>query len=128
MSFSDYLEDKVLDHILRGGPPFPQPAATYIGLFITDPTDANSGIEVTGGSYERQVISFDPASGGLTSNSAQVTFPEATADQGTVTHWGIYDASNGGNLLTHGAFTAPRQIFNGDQLIIKAGELDVQLS
>lgn len=130
MSFSDYLENKILDHVLRGdtgGTAFTQPAACYIGLFITNPTDANSGIEATGGSYARQLISFSAAAGGTISNSAQITFLEATADWGTVTHWGIYDALSAGNLLTHGAFEASRQIFSGDQLVIKAGELDISL-
>ena len=60
---SDYLEDKLLDHVLRGTS-YTSPTTVYVGLYTTDPGDDNSGTEVSGGSYARQVLSVTTASGG----------------------------------------------------------------
>ncbi len=52
-------------------------------------------------------------------------FPAATGSQGTITHFGLFDASSGGNLLIHGAFSAGKTVATGDILRIAAGELDI---
>jgi len=52
--------------------------------------------------------------GGVTSNNGSITFPSPSASWGTVTHFGIWDASTGGNLLFHGALTTSKTINNGD--------------
>jgi hypothetical protein len=44
-------------------------------------------------------------SNGVSTNSADVTFPTCTSSMGgTVTYIGIHDASTSGNLLFHTAF------------------------
>ena len=116
---SDYLENKVLDHFL-GTASTSAPATVYLALFTTDPTDAGSGTEVStsGTNYARQSIAFSSASSGTTSNSADVEFSQATGSGfGTVTHFGIFDASTAGNLLFHGSLTASKTIAAGDVLI-----------
>ena len=52
-------------------------------------------------------------------------FPAATGSQGTITHFGLFDASSGGNLLIHGAFSSGKTVATGDILRIAAGELDI---
>ena len=126
-NLSNYLENKLLDHSV-GKAAFTMPPTVRIALYTTDPTDADAGTEVSGGSYARQAITFAAAASGATSNDADVLFPQATASWGTITHWGIRDAATGGNLLWHGAFTASKAIDSGDQLKIAAGELDLSLS
>lgn len=125
---SDYLEKKLLDHVLKNTT-YESPSKVYLGLFKTDPTDAGSGTEVTGGAYARQELTFAAATspGGTSSTSADVIFPVATASWGTVTHVGIYDALTGGNLLFHGALNTARTINIDNQLVILAGELTVIL-
>ncbi len=125
---SDYLEKKLLDHVLRNTAYTP-PASVYLALFTTDPTDAGTGTEVTGGAYARQKITFGAASspGGTASTTADIAFPVATANWGTVTHVGIYDAATAGNLLFHGALNTPRTINIDNQLCILAEELVVIL-
>ena len=59
--FSDYLENALLDHTLLGGGALAQPANIYIALYTTDPTDADAGTEVSGGSYAREIITFSAA-------------------------------------------------------------------
>lgn len=121
-NLSDYLENKLLDHILRNVP-WASPTTVYAALYINDPTDADTGTEVTGGGYARQAITFSAPSDGETTNVADVIFPEATANWGNITHIGIRDAATGGNLLFHGELQANKIIESGDQFILKAGEI-----
>jgi hypothetical protein len=123
-AMSDYLENKVLDHVL-GTTSYTMPATVYIGLSTGSFADDNSGTELSGGSYARQSIAFDAAASGTTDNTSAVDFPTATGSWGTVSHYGLFDASSGGNLLIHGAFTASKAVESGDILRIAAGELDI---
>jgi hypothetical protein len=127
---SDYLENKVLDHFL-GTASTSAPATVYLALFTSDPTDAGSGTEVStsGTAYSRQSIAFSSASSGSTSNSADVEFSQATGSGfGTVTHFGIYDASTAGNLLFHGSLTASKTIDAGDVFKIASSNLSITVA
>ena len=121
---SDYLEIKLLDHVLRNTA-FTSPTTVYIGLSTGSFGDDNSGTELTGNNYSRVSIAFDAASGGTTDNTSNVEFAAATGSWGSVSHYGLFDASSSGNLLIHGAFTAAKTIATGDILRINAGELDI---
>ena len=123
-AMSDYLENKVLDHVLSTSA-YTMPAAIYIGLSTGSFNDDNSGVELTGNGYARQSISFDAAVSGTAENTAAAEFSPATASWGTVTHFGLFDASTGGNLLIHGAFTVGKLIDTGDILKVSAGDLDI---
>ena len=125
MSFSNYLENKVLDHVF-GGVAYTAPATLYVGLFTSSPGETGSGTEVSGGSYARQTIAFT-VTGSQASNTAAVEFPTATASWGTITFAAIYDALSGGNLLAYGALTTSKTIDNGDVFRIPAGDFDINL-
>jgi hypothetical protein len=124
--FSDYLENKVLDHVLRNVS-YSSPTTVFVGLYTSDPTDTNSGTEVTGGSYARQSLSVSAASAGIVTSSADVTFPQCTASWGSVGFIGILDAVTSGNLLMHTALTTAKTIDTGDILKITTGNLTVTL-
>lgn len=124
--FSNYLENKILDHVLKNVS-YTSPTTVYVGLFTTDPTDAGTGTEVSGGSYARQVLSVTTASGGIVTSSGDVTFPQATANWGTISHIGILDALTSGNLLMHTALTTSKTIETGDILKVSSGNLTVTL-
>ena len=124
--FSNYLENKVLDHVLRYTS-YTSPTTVYVGLFLSDPTDAGSGTECTGSAYARQSLSVTTASGGIVTSSADVTFPQATGSWGTISHLGILDALTSGNLLMHTPLTTSKTIDNGDILKISSGNLTVTL-
>jgi hypothetical protein len=121
---SDYLENKLLDHVLKNTAYTP-PEKVYLALFTSDPTDAGTGTEVAGGAYARQEIAFGAANTGTSSTTADIAFPIATANWGTVTHVGIYDATTAGNLLLHGALNTARTINVDNQLVFLTGELTV---
>ena len=127
MSFSNYLETKVLDHVF-GGTAYTAPATLYLGLHTSNPAEDNSGTEVStsGTAYARQTVTFT-TSGDTTSNTAAVEYPTATASYGTVSHVGVYDAASAGNLLAYGALTTSKAIATGDVLRIPAGDLDITL-
>ena len=123
-AMSDYLENEILDHILGTGA-YTMPTTVYVGLSTGSFNDDNSGTELTGNNYAREAITFGAAASGVASNSAAVEFNAATGSWGTVSHFGIFDALSGGNLLIHGAFTTPKLIANGDILKIPTGDLDI---
>ena len=126
MSASNYLENKILDHVL-GSSALAQPSALYVALSTGSFNDDNTGTELTGNGYSRKVVTFGTASGGSISSNSNVEFDTATGDQGTISHFGIFDASSGGNLLYHGAFSASKVISTGDVLKIASGSLTVSL-
>jgi hypothetical protein len=125
-AISDFLENKLLDHVLRNTA-YTQPATVYAALYTATPSDTGGGTEVSGGAYARTAVTFGAAASGSISNSADVTFPAATGNWGTVTHVGIFDASTAGNLLFWGALTASKTINNGDQFKFLATKLVVSL-
>lgn len=126
MSFSDTFETTVLTWVLTDGSAT-RPTAWYVALFTDNPTDADTGTEITGGSYARTAVSFT-VSGDAASNSAAVEFPAATDNWGTITHIGVYDASTSGNLIFHSALTTSKAITTGDVFRIPTGDLDFTLS
>lgn len=122
---TNYLELEVLDHVLGEGARNYTPGTLTVGLFtaVTD-QEAGTVTEVTGGSYARTAVDFGVASAGAASNSANVTFPTATADWGTVTHAGIHD---GVDWIFIGALTVSKTVTNGDTFQISTGQLTVSL-
>ena len=124
-AMSDYLENKVLDHVLSTSA-FAMPSAVYLGLATASFNDDASGTELTGNNYSRVGdIPFDAASGGVADNTNNIEFAAATGSWGTVTSWALFDASTGGNMLIHGSLTTSKTISTGDILRISAGDLDV---
>lgn len=124
---STYLEDALINATLRNTS-YTSPATVYVGLYTSDPTDANSGTEVSGGSYARTAVTFGAPSNGVSTNSAAVEFPQATGSWGTVAYIGILDASSGGNLLYHSPLDVSKTIASGDIFKIAIGSLSVTLA
>jgi hypothetical protein len=126
-AMSNYLENVLINTTLRGQT-YTAPTFVYLALFTSDPTDAATGTEVSGGGYLRQTISFGTPSNGASSSGSDVIFPIATASWGTVTHIAIYDAQTAGNMLFYGQLTASKTIASGDQLRVAAGDITVTLA
>jgi hypothetical protein len=124
---SNYLENAVINAVLRNTS-YTSPTTVYVGLFTSDPTDAGSGTEVSGGSYARVAVTFGAPSNGVSVNSAAVEFPQATGSWGTITHIGIHDALTTGNLLFHTALDTSKAIATGDIFKIASSNLSVTLA
>lgn len=139
---TDYFENKLVDQIFRAQA-FSFPSTLYVGLLTAAPSDAAGGTEVTGGSYARVSVACSLANwagtqsagsttassgtGGTTSNNNVITFPSPTADWGTVTHFGIYDAATSGNLLLWGPLSSSKAVFSGDAVSIQVSQLQIQM-
>jgi len=130
MNASKYLEDGIINYFFRNQA-VTRPAAHYLALYISDPTDDNTGSEIAGGGYARKVITFTtPAivSGKTTiTNEAEIRFPVATANWGNISHWGILDAPTDGNLLAHAPVDVPKLIENGDEAKFNAETLTITI-
>ena len=127
-AISNYLENALINATLRNTT-YTSPATVYAGLFTSDPTDAGSGTEVSGGSYSRKAITFAAPSDGATTNSAAACeFDQATGSWGTITHFGIFDALTGGNLLYYGALTLSKTIASGDVFKFPTSSVTVTLA
>lgn len=102
-SYSDYLENKVLEHIV-GKTAYTMPTA-YVALYTVTPTDAGGGTEAAYTSYARVTTSgatWGTAAAGSITNAAAITFPACTGGSSNVVAFGVLDASSGGNLLFYG--------------------------
>ena len=124
---SNYLENALINVTLRNTA-YTTPTTVYLALYTTDPTDADTGTEVTGGAYARQSITFGAPSNGVSTNSAAIEFPQCTLSWGTVTHIGIRDALTTGNLLYHTPLDTSKVIATGDIFKIATGSLSVTLA
>ena len=104
----------------------------FVGLLSAAPSsDADSGTELSGGGYARQSVTFTaPAtdSGNVRKidNSADITFPVATANWPEVVAAALYTASTGGSMLYWGSLATPRTVPAGDVLRFAAGALVVK--
>ena len=127
--FSDYLEDKVLDHVF-GGTAYTAPTTLYVALYTVAPTDTGGGTEVSGGAYARQTAAFTVSGTSPTtaSNSAAIEYPTATANYGTVVAVGIFDALSGGNLLAYANLDTSKVVSTGDVFRFNTGDLDITLA
>lgn len=124
---SNFLENALINATLRNTS-YTSPATVYVGLYTSDPTDANTGTEVSGGSYTRTAVTMGAPSNGVSTNTAAVEFPQASGSWGTVGWIGILDATSSGNLLYHTALDTSKTISSGDIFKIAIGGLSVTLA
>jgi hypothetical protein len=128
-SFADYWENEILDHLFGKGNY--TPPTIYVGLSTADPTDNASGLaEPSGNAYARvstAAADWNVASGGTLDNANDITFPEASGNWGTITHFALFDAASAGNMLAHGSLSVYKSIGSGDTAKFAAGDLDILL-
>ena len=129
-SKSNYLEEKWLNHILRGTA-YTAPGTAYIALFTAAPSDSGGGTEVGTGAYARVVLNSTaaswnaPGTSGTIDNASAITFAVATANWGTVVAFGLFDTLSGGSLLYWGTLDTNKSVDNGDTAQFNAGSLDI---
>ncbi|MBA7582460.1 hypothetical protein ES708_24388 [subsurface metagenome] len=128
-SKSDYLENKLLDHVL-GGPDYSRPATVYVALYTVAPTDVGGGTEVSGGSYARVAVTnnatnWPAAAEGAKANGIEITFPVATAGWGECVAFAILDAEDAANFLYWGDLAVAKTVNSGDTAKFPIGDLDI---
>lgn len=126
-SISDYLEDKLLDHVFNTA--YSKPATVYLGLSTADPLDDASGLaEPSGNGYVRKAITFGAAASRSITQSGDVNFDEASGSWGTLTHWGVFDAESGGNMMAHGALNDSKAVVSGNTPSVASGEVVISFN
>ena len=125
---TDFLEQALEDHLF-GLASYSAPATMYLALFTAMSSgETGTGTEVTGGSYARLAITNDATSWSRTSNVITndnlLEFVTASANWGTATHWALFDASSGGNMLIYGTLDSV-VINNGSTFRVAAGQLSI---
>lgn len=131
-SFTDYVENKVLDHI-TGKTSFTMPTTVAIALFTAAPSDAGGGTEVTNANnYARKATvgaDWQAAASGATQNANAITFNVPSGSWGTVTHFALMDSATygAGNMLGWSALTTPQAIGSGNTVSFAVGDLDITL-
>jgi hypothetical protein len=128
-SFTDFLEDKVLNHVF-GKEAYGAPQI-FVALSATEPTDAGGNVtEPEGNNYSRiptGAVDWNVSAGGAISNAGDLRFATPWGLWGTMTHFVLYDAAVGGNALVWGALAAEKTITLNDIVLIPAGTLVVSL-
>lgn len=122
MAKSTYLINALLNVALRATA-YTTPATVYAALYTTNPTTADTGTEVTGGSYARQAVTFAAPSAGAVANSGALTYSSMPA--ATITHIGIRDALTLGNLLHFAAVTTAKTTNVGDTVTIAVSGISI---
>ena len=127
MSFSNFLETEILDHVFAGAA-YTAPTTLYLALFTAAPGETGGGTEVStsGTAYARETVAFT-TTGNTTSNNAAVEYSTATASFGTVTHVGVFDALTAGNLMAYATLSSSKAIDTGDVFRVPTGDLDITL-
>lgn len=125
MSFSNYLEQQLLQHTLKIAA-FAVPANIYVAASTADPLEAGGGLaEPAGSAYARVQMNNWTWNGGAerAENGAVITFPTATGSWGTITHLAFFDAAAGGNMLGSTAILQAKTINVGDTLTFPIGQV-----
>lgn len=128
-SKTNYLENQILDHILRAET-FTAPAAVYSALFTVIPDDTTGGTEVTQASsgYTRVVTTFTTAGATATGqavNQSAVNFTTVAAGATiTIVGWGLMDTVTfgAGNMLYWSTVTSTA-LNVGDQATFPVGNI-----
>jgi len=137
---SNYLENKVLDHVLRySTAPYTGAGTIYLALFNNTSGNAAANLEAgtltdevttSSSAYARKAVTFAAASSGSSATNATVTFDAATASWGSITHVAVMDGgtAGSGNVLFWGAVTTAKTIDTGDTFQVTSGNLTVALA
>lgn len=93
-SFGNYLENKLLDHLF-GNNTYMSPTI-YVALSTADPGEDGSGMAEPYGQngYSRVQTSeddWDDSASGAIDNAVELSFPQATGNWGTITHFALVD-------------------------------------
>jgi hypothetical protein len=128
MPLSNVTKSGTIDFWFRNQLP-QQPSSVFVALYSTDPTGANTGVEITGGGYTRMGITFGaPTISGTQSiaqNNTVVTFPQLNANVGTAMFIALLDAQSGGRLLAYAALPVSLLLNAGFQPFIAQGDLRI---
>jgi len=140
MSFGNSLREDLLDEVF-GAQNYTAPTALEFGLSTTAPNDDGTNITEPDGvdgyarvTEDNDLVTWNVAvtqdgatAEGITikENAIEITFPEATATWGTVTHFIIAD--DAGVFMGWGELVIPKTIEQGDTARFAVEDLEIRL-
>ena len=135
---SNYTEQNAINAALRGVA-YPLPTGTYVSLHTADPgeTGLNEVSTAVWPQYARVHAEQGGAIGsgwsepvdGVTKNTNQLTYPSMDGEgEVTVTHWAVYDAPTGGNMIAYAPLQTPRQMLTSDIFVFDSEALEVAVA
>lgn len=128
-TISKYLAGKLLNHFILGNV-YTSPTDIYMALSKANPLSDGTGIsEPLPATYHRKAITFDVAANHKVTQDAVVQFDQALdADWGIITHYALYDALTGGNLLAFGSLSTPANVDQYKTIFIPLGETYIEIT
>ena len=119
---SDYLELKLLDHVLKVSA-YTVPTNLYLALG-TGASETGLTGEPSGNGYARKAHNtWTAASNRAASNNGVIVFNQATGSWGTLSHFGIYDSLTGGNLLLYGTLQTAKAVVQNNTPSFASGTI-----
>lgn len=127
---SNYLEESVLNYFFRNQT-VARPSQLFLALYINDPTETDTGTEVSGTGYVRKEVLFgvpeQNGTKGTIKNTNKIEFPIAGNDWGAVSHWAIKDSATGGHMLCYGAFSRVENVNKGNRFVVETANLTISV-
>ena len=125
-----YFKNLVADVVWKTAAGASLPETYYLAASTTQPLEDGTGVtepdSATG--YSRVAMSeLAQAVDGVTTNSAAISWPKVILDAGAVTHWALFDAAEGGNLLMGGEFDSVKHLDPGTTLTVEAEGLELHV-
>lgn len=124
-NLTNTAENKMLDALV-GTASYSADTPIKLALVTSNGNDATAGTEVSGGSYARQTITFDPAASGSIASASTITFTNMPTC--TVTGIELWDSAGTPVRLAYGSLTASKALTSGDTLEFTAGSITLSLS
>lgn len=128
-----YLKNKIQNNLFTGEA-FDLPDSFYIALSSTEPREDGTNVtEPVEGNYGRIEVSrnattFTTSDDGVVKNAIRLETNESTLPWGIVTHYAIFDAPIGGNVLWANALSKSRDIDSEMILYVEPNGLIFTLS
>lgn len=123
-NLTDTVENQLLDALV-GNASYTVTTPIKLALVTANGSDSAGGTEVTGGSYSRQNISFNAASGGQIVSTGTISFGNMPTT--TVVGIELWDSGGTPKRLAYGPLTASKALVAGDTLQFAAGSVTMTL-
>lgn len=134
---SNYLENMIVNSVLRGQS-FTVPTEVYVALHTGNPneTGANEVDNTAWPSYNRMDSkqgdtlenAWSAPNNGVSRNQKQLIFPVYNGTGSlTITHFSLFNAETGGQMLVGAALDTSRTIQAGDVFVVDIEKLTVQV-
>lgn len=127
-----YFLNQIMGNLFRTKTNPPLPTNYYLGLSTSAPQTDGSGAKepsTNGTGYLRVALTgLSTPENGVVKTTKDISFNESLSSWGTVTHYVVYDAPSGGNLLFYGTLATTCTVDKNTVVTIRSGELTITLS